>query len=289
MAVLRPETDTDPEAIEIALLLEAVYRRYGHDFRGYGRAHVARRIRHRMALAGAATISELQGRLLRDPALFSEFLGDLSVNVTEFFRDPDFFRALRCEVVPLLGTYPSIRIWHAGCATGEEVYSMAILLWEEGLMDRCRIYATDRNPAALEQARKGIFPIDRMREFTQNYQQSGGQASFADYYTARYESVIFDPALRRRITFFDHNLVTDGVPGEMHLIVCRNVLIYFNRNLQRRVVRLFADSLVPGGFLCLGTKESLGFSERSAAFAPAVAGQRIYHFRPDGTGRENKA
>jgi chemotaxis protein methyltransferase CheR len=281
MAVLTPE----PEAIEVALLLEAVHRRYGHDFRQYGRAHVARRIRHRMSLAGAATISELQGRLLRDPDLFSEFLRDLSVNVTEFFRDPDFFRAVRSEVAPLLATYPSIRVWHAGCASGEEVYSMAILLREEGILDRCRIHATDRNPAALDQARKGIFPIDRMKEYTLNYQKSGGRASFADYYTARYESVIFDPALRRRVTFSDHNLITDGAPGEMHLIVCRNVLIYFDRDLQRRVIRLFAESLVPGGFLCLGAKESLGFSEVGPAFAPAAGGQRIYRFRPDGTRR----
>lgn len=279
MALLNPETD--PEPIEIELLLEAVHRRYGHDFRDYGRAHLTRRIRHRMALAEVATVSELQGRLLRDPALFSDFLLDLSVNVTEFFRDPHFFRAVRTEVVPMLETYPSIRVWHAGCATGEEVYSMAILLEEEGLLERCQIYATDFNPTALDRARKGIFAIDRMREFTQNYQKSGGRASFADYYTARYGSVIFDPALRRRILFGDHNLVTDGVIGEMQLVVCRNVLIYFNRNLQNRVLRLFADSLAPGGFLCLGTKESLEFSDVAEFFGPIAPDERIFRFRPD--------
>jgi chemotaxis protein methyltransferase CheR len=284
MAVLTPDpvADADPEAIEVELLLEALHRAYGHDFRDYGRAHLTRRIRHRMALAGADTISALQGRLLREPALLSELLLDLSVNVTEFFRDPDFFRAVRTELVPRLKTYPSVRIWHAGCASGEEVYSMAILLTEEGLLDRCRLYATDFNPAALERGKSGIFDIDRMREYTQNYQKSGGRASFADYFTARYGSVIFDPALRRRISFFEHNLVTDGPPGEMHLVVCRNVLIYFNRKLQTRVVRLFRDSLIPGGFLCLGTKESLEFTGVAPAFQTAVPGQRIYRLRPEG-------
>ena len=276
MAVLTP----DPEPIEVELLLEAVHRRYGHDFRDYGRAHLTRRIRHRMALSEAGTVSELQGRLLRDESLFSEFLLDLSVNVTEFFRDPDFFRAVRTEVVPLLETYPSIRVWHAGCATGEEVYSMAILLFEEGLLDRCRIYATDFNPAALDRARKGIFDIDRMREYTRNYQNGGGRASFADYYAARYGSVILDPDLRRRIVFSDHNLTTDGVFGEMQLVVCRNVLIYFNRNLQSRVLRLFADSLAPGGFLCLGTKESPEFTEMAHVFVPGASGQKIFRYRP---------
>jgi chemotaxis protein methyltransferase CheR len=284
MAVLTaaPGPESDPETIEVELLLEAVHRAYGHDFRNYGRAHLTRRIRHRMALAGAETVSALQGRLLRDPALFSDFLLDLSVNVTEFFRDPDFFRAVRTELVPRLETYPSVRVWHAGCATGEEVYSMAILLAEEGLLDRCQIYATDFNPAALERGKNGIFAIDRMREYTQNYQKSGGRASFADYFTARYGSVIFDPSLRRRISFFEHNLVTDGPPGEMHLVVCRNVLIYFNRKLQTRVVRLFRDSLIPGGFLCLGTKESLEFTGVAPAFQNAVPGQRIYRLRPEG-------
>ncbi|MFP4029977.1 MAG: CheR family methyltransferase [Desulfococcaceae bacterium] len=279
-----PKTDleTDPEAIEVELLLEALHRAYGHDFRDYGRAHLTSRIRHRMALSGAETISALQGRLLREPVLLSDFLMDLSVNVTEFFRDPDFFRAVRTELVPRLKTYPSVRVWHAGCATGEEVYSMAILLAEEGLLDRCRIYATDFNPSALERGKRGIFAIDRMREYTQNYQKSGGRASFADYFAARYGSVIFDPALRRRISFFEHNLVTDGPPGEMHLAVCRNVLIYFNRKLQTRVVRLFRDSLIPGGFLCLGTKESLEFTGVARAFQNAVPGQRIYRLRPEG-------
>lgn len=277
-----PVPEADPEAIEVELLLEAVHRVYGHDFRNYGRAHLIRRIRHRMALAGAETVSALQGRLLREPALLSEFLMDLSVNVTEFFRDPDFFRAVRTELVPRLETYPSARVWHAGCAGGEEVYSMAILLAEEGLLDRCQIYATDFNPAALERGKRGIFDIDRMREYTQNYQKSGGRASFADYFTARYGSVIFDPALRRRISFFEHNLVTDGPPGEMHLVVCRNVLIYFNRKLQTRVIRLFRDSLIPGGFLCLGTKESLEFTGVAHAFQNAVPGQRIYRLRPEG-------
>lgn len=283
MAVLTapPGPDSDPEAIEVELLLEAVHRAYGHDFRNYGRAHLTRRIRHRMALAGAETISALQGRLLREPALLSDFLLDLSVNVTEFFRDPGFFRAVRTELVPRLETYPSVRVWHAGCATGEEVYSMAILLAEEGLLDRCQIYATDFNPAALERGKSGIFDIDRMREYTLNYQKSGGRASFADYFTARYGSVIFDPDLRRRISFFEHNLVTDGPPGEMHLVVCRNVLIYFNRELQGRVVRLFADSLIPGGFLCLGSKESLKFCPHGGLFEPVSEKRRIFRKRLD--------
>lgn len=264
------------ENIEIELFLNAIYLKFGYDFRNYGKAHIKRRVRHRMSVSGFQNISELINKLLYDPVFYQEVLQDLSITVTEMFRDPDFYQAVRKEVVPLLKTYPFIKIWHAGCATGEEVYSMAILLREEGLLKRSQIYATDFNQMALQKARNGIYPIERIKEYTQNYQKSGGRASFSDYYNARYESVILNESLKENIVFADHNLVTDGVFGEMNLIICRNVMIYFDKDLQNKVIKLFYDSLVPGGFLCLGSKESLRFATISSRFDATNEKQKIY-------------
>ncbi len=264
------------EDIEIELFLQAIYMRYGYDFRNYGKAHIKRRVRHRISVSGFQSITEMIHKILYDPVFYQEVLQDLSITVTEMFRDPDFYRAIRREVVPLLKTYPFIKIWHAGCATGEEVYSMAILLKEEGLLKRTQIYATDFNQLALQKARNGIYPVERIREFTRNYQQSGGKASFSDYYNARYESVILNDSLKENIVFADHNLVTDGVFGEMNLIICRNVMIYFDKELQNKVIRLFHDSLVPGGFLCLGSKESLRFAASAGHFETISENEKIY-------------
>ena len=264
------------ETIETELLLNAIFMKFGYDFRNYGKAHIRRRIKHRQAVSGFGSISEMIHKMLYDPLFYQEILQDLSITVTEMFRDPSFYKAIRTEVVPLLKTYPFIKIWHAGCATGEEIYSMAILLKEEGLLKRSQIYATDFNQLALQRARNGIYPVERIKEFTQNYQKSGGKASFSDYYNARYESVILNDSLRENIVFADHNLVTDGVFGEMNMVVCRNVMIYFDKDLQNRVINLFHDSLIPGGFLCLGSKESLRFAGAAPKFEATCEKEKIY-------------
>jgi len=264
------------ENIEIELFLNAIFLKFGYDFRNYGKAHIKRRIKHRQSVSGFDNISEMIHKMLYDPLFYQEILQDLSITVTEMFRDPDFYKSIRTEVVPLLKTYPFIKIWHAGCATGEEVYSMAILLKEEGLLKRSQIYATDFNQLALQRARNGIYPIERIKEFTFNYQKSGGKASFSDYYNARYESVILNESLKENIVFADHNLVTDGVFGEMNMIICRNVMIYFDKDLQNKVIKLFYESLVPGGFLCLGSKESLRFAESAPRFDTTYEKEKIY-------------
>lgn len=248
------------EDLEIRLLLEAIFLKYGYDFRDYSRAHLKRRIMHRLSLSELNSISQMQHQVLYDREFLETLLNDFSINVTEMFRDPPFYKAFRQDVVPVLKTYPFIKVWHAGCSSGEEVYSMAILLKEEGLYERTQIYATDFNVEVLEKAKQAIYPIDDIKDYTYNYQQSGGLASFADYYIARYDSVILEHALKKKIIFADHNLVTDGIFGEMHVIICRNVLIYFNRELQNKVFKLFYESLRIGGFLGIGTKESLRFS-----------------------------
>jgi len=249
------------EAIEIDLLLEAIYRGHGYDFRSYSRASLERRIRHFLSSSDCASVGELIPRLLRDTEFFSRLIRNFSIPVTEMFRDPPVYRAVRERVMPLLRTWPHIKIWHAGCATGEEVYSLAIVLKEEGLYDRATIYATDFNEEVLERAREGIYEIGKLQEATRNYQQAGGKRSLAEYYHAAYNAVVMDAALRERIVFSGHNLATDGVFGEMHLVFCRNVLIYFNRELQGRALGLFTESQVHGGFLCLGTKEDIQFTE----------------------------
>ena len=262
--------------IEVNLLLEAIFQKYGYDFRRYGRAHVLRRILHRKELAGMDGITQMIERVLNEEEFFNQLLLDLSINVTEMFRDPTFYKALREKVIPTLRTYPFIKIWHAGCSTGEEVYSMAILLKEEGLYDKVQMYATDFNQIVLKKAREGIYPIKSIKEYTSNYQRAGGKNSFSDYYAAAYDSVIMDQSLKKNIVFADHNLALDGVFGEMNLVICRNVLIYFNRDLQDRVIQLFDNSLIHGGFLALGSKENLQFSSQYHRFADVDKNEKIY-------------
>lgn len=256
------------ENIEIRLLLEGVFLKYGYDFRDYGKAHAKRRILHRLGLSDLKTISDLQAKVLHDKSFFQLLLHDLSINTTEMFRDPDFFKEIREQVVPILKTYPYFKAWHAGCSTGEEVYSMAIILSEEDLYNRAQLYATDFNHTALQKAKEAIYPAGNMKEYTRNYIKAGGKSSFADYYNARYDSAIINKHLKKNIVFSDHNLVTDSVFGEMHMVMCRNTLIYFNKSLQDRAIKLFYDSLIPGGFLCLGSKESLTFSAHRDLFEP---------------------
>ncbi len=270
------------ENIEVELLLEAVNRKYGYDFRGYSRSSIKRRIKHRLSLSGLDRISDMQREILYDRDFFCTLLQDMSVNVTEMFRDPTFFRAVRETVLPELARNGTIKIWHAGCAGGEEVYSMAILLKEAGLYEKSRIYATDFDEAVLDRAKQGVFPIESLKLYTRNYTESGGAESFADYYSARYNLVLMDQSLKRNIHFTAHNLVTDGVFSEMDLIFCRNVLIYFKRELQDRVFKLFRDSLRQNGILCLGTKETVRLSRYSEAFGELVREEKIYR---KGTGR----
>jgi len=264
------------ENLELELLLQAIFLQYGYDFRGYSRAHIKRRVRHRMVQAGVKSISELQHKILHDPLCFDALIRDFSINVTEMFRNPAFYQSIRKNVIPILKTYPFIKVWHAGCSTGEEVYSFAILLQEEGLYDRTQIYATDFNSHVIQQAKKGIYPIKNIKDYTANYQQAGGKASFSDYYHASNDSVIFNQSLKKQIVFAAHNLVTDTVFAEVNMIICRNVLIYFNRDLQNRVLHLFDDSLVKGGFIGLGSKETLQFSPIALKYKTVDSNMKIY-------------
>ncbi|HSO32110.1 MAG TPA: protein-glutamate O-methyltransferase CheR [Labilithrix sp.] len=264
------------ERMEIELLLEAVYRHYGHDFRAYAFSSLRRRLKKRLDGEGLPSYSALQARVLHDGEAMDRLLRDMSVSVTGMFRDPSFFLALREKVVPILRTYPFVRIWHAGCATGEEVYALAILLEEEGLYDRARIYATDISSDALEKAKAGIFPLARMREYTQNYLQAGGTRSFSEYYTASYEAALFDKQLRRNVLFAQHNLATDTSFSEFNVILCRNVMIYFDRSLKARVFKLFEASLGSFGLLCLGRRESLRFTSAEHDYEEFDARERIY-------------
>ncbi len=268
--------DPELERIEVELLLEGIYRNYGFDFRSYAYASVRRRLWKRIEAEGLPTVSALQARILHEPQLMEKLLLDLSINVTAMFRDPGFYRAFRENVVPLLRTYPFIRLWHAGCATGEEVYSMAILLKEEGLYDRCRIYATDINEVVLQKAKEGIFPLDRMQEYTENYISAGGKRAFSDYYLAKYGGVIFDDSLTRNVVFSLHNLVGDRSFAEFNVILCRNVLIYFDKSLQARVHGLFYDSLAMFGILVLGSKESFRFSPYEECYEQINGQEKIY-------------
>jgi chemotaxis protein methyltransferase CheR len=266
----------DLERIEIQLLLEGIYRHYGFDFRAYAYASLRRRIWKRIDSDGLKTISALQDRVLHDSLMMERLLLDLSINVTAMFRDPGFYVAFRRDVVPALRTYPFIRIWHAGCSTGEEAYSMAILLEEEDLYDRARIYATDINEVVIRKAKEGIFPLDRMQEYTQNYLRAGGTRSFSEYYTAMYDGALFSPRLMRNIVFSQHNLVTDRSFAECNVILCRNVLIYFDRTLQQRVHKLFHESLPVYGYLGLGSKESLRFTGFEDNYEPVDRREKIY-------------
>lgn len=264
------------EQLEIELLLEGVYRHYGFDFRDYAYASIRRRLWRRIEAEGLPSVSALQARVLHEPPLMERLLLDLSINVTAMFRDPGFYQAFREHVVPQLRTWPFIRVWHAGCSTGEEVYSMAILLQEEGLYDRTRMYATDINEVVLEKARSGIFPLDRMQEYTDNYLKAGGTRAFSEYYTARYDGALFSPSLLKNVVFAQHNLVTDRSFAECTVVLCRNVLIYFDKDLQERVHGLFYESLARFGILVLGAKESLKFSKYEDCYEPVSAKDKIY-------------
>lgn len=268
--------EVDVERIEIDLLLDGIGRRWGYDFTHYSHASLKRRLEHARGEAGVRRFTELLDLLLHDQRAFDGFLKHMSITVTEMFRDPLFYKALRESVIPVLKTFPFVKIWHAGCATGEEVYSMAVLLHEENFLDRARIYATDFNKHSLDIAEKGVYPAANMEVYAANYAASGGKRDFSDYYSAGYDLVKFKDFLKERITFSYHNLVTDGVFGEMNLVCCRNVLIYFDKVLQNRVLHLFKDSLRHGGFLCLGSKETLNFSGVKEFYEPIVSKQKIY-------------
>ena len=273
------ETDVpadELEQLEVELLLEAIHRRYGFDFREYAKASLKRRLWRRVAAERLTSISGLQERVLHDPACMERLLLDLSINVTSMFRDPTFYLAFREKAVPILRTYPFTRIWVAGCSTGEEVYSLAILLEEEGLAERARIYATDINEAVLEQARLGVFPLEKMQEYTQNYIRAGGARAFSEYYSAAYDGAQFDRSLTRNVVFAQHNLVSDRSFNEFHAIVCRNVMIYFDRSLQDRVHELFHESLALRGVLALGHKETIRFTRFADAYEELDPDERVY-------------
>lgn len=264
------------ERIEIALLLEGVFQHYGFDFRNYASASLRRRIMQCVDAEKVKSVSALQEKLLHDSACMERFLLVLSINVTALFRDANFYLLFREKVLPLLRTHPFIRIWHAGCSTGEEVYSMAILLEEEGLYERTRIYATDMNQAVLARAKDGVFALDRMKEYAPNYLMAGGKCTLSDYYTTLYERAIFKASLKKNIVWAQHNLVTDGSFNEFHVILCRNVMIYFDQTLQVRVHRLFYESLSPFGMLGLGEKESVRFSPHEACYEELVSTEKWY-------------
>lgn len=261
---------------EISQLLQTIYEKFGFDFREYSSAHIKRRILNRLALSGIKSITELESKITNSDSFASIFLKDVSINVTEMFRDPGFYQSLRLHVIPRLKTYSFIKIWHAGCSTGQEVYSMAILLKEEGLYDRSLIYATDFNQDVLNQAEEGIYQSSIVKEYTRNHQLSGGITSLSDYYTSMYDRVIMDQALKKNIVWANHNLVTDQVFAEVNLVMCRNVLIYFNRNLQNRVHSLFNDSLAKGGFLCLGSKETIRHTIAEDKYTEVDPANKIY-------------
>jgi chemotaxis protein methyltransferase CheR len=272
-------TGTRDFEIELQLLIEAINLKYHYDFRHYARASLKRRMLAAMTHFSCATLSQLQDRILHDPTMFPRLLDFLTVPVSEMFRDPSYFRALRQHVVPVLRTYPSLKVWVAGCSTGEEVYSMAILLREEGLLSRTLIYGTDINPQVLQTAQAGIYDSSRMAGFTENHRHSGGRSSLSDYYTAAYGRVVIDKTLKQHIVFSDHSLATDSVFAEVQLVSCRNVLIYFNPELQSRALGLFRDALCRRGFLGIGSKESLRFSLHAGEFADVVRSERIFQKR----------
>jgi chemotaxis protein methyltransferase CheR len=271
-----PSPERELEQLEIELLLEAIYRRYGLDFRQYAQASLKRRLHRRIQAEGLETVSQLQDRLLHDPPAMERLLVDLSINVTSMFRDPSFYVSFRTNVVPALRTYPFTRIWCAGCSSGEEVYSLAIVLQEEGLYDRTRIYATDINEHVLQTARAGVFPLDRMKQYTQNYIRGGGTRDFSAYYTAAYESVVFSKSLTENVVFAQHNLAMDRSFNEFNVILCRNVMIYFDKELQDHVHGLFYDSLEMFGILALGHKESINFTRFAERYETLDAEERIY-------------
>jgi len=271
-----PSVRGDDVDLEIELLVEAVYRKYSYDFRHYARASLRRRLLDALPKLRVESLSMLQHQILRDANVFTALLTHLTVPVSDLFRDPPYFSAVREHVLPMLATYPSIKIWVAGCSTGEEVYSFAILLEECGLLERTLIYATDINPEALRSAEAGVYTVERVPAFTRNYQRVSGTRSLADYYTAAYGKVVFDRRLRTRVTFSDHCLATDAVFAEVQFVSCRNVLIYFDAVLQARALELFEQSLAPRGFLGLGSHERLDAAHRDGRFEDVVAAERLY-------------
>ncbi len=272
----REQTGTALEDLEISLLLEGVYRHYGFDFRQYARASIRRRLWRRAYAEGLPTISALLDRVLHHPDAMERLLLDLSINVTSMFRDPTFFAAFRSKVVPVLRTFPFLRIWNAGCSTGEETYSLAILLHEVGLLERTRIYATDLNEAVLRTAADGVFPLAKMQEYTENYLAAGGSRSFSDYYVSAYGRAQFNRTLTENVVFAQHNLVSDRSFNEFHVIICRNVMIYFDRDLQDHVHALFLDSLVPLGVLALGHKETVRHGRYAGHYEAIDDQERLY-------------
>lgn len=266
-------------ALEQRLFLDAICLRYGYDLRGYMAASMTRRVQHALDRVGSPHLGDLMHRVLTDPELFARVLHDLTVPVSDVFRDPEIYEAMRRTVVPHLETYAAIKVWHAGCATGEEAYSSAIFLEESGLLERSQIYATDMSVIALDQARGGVYSRDRFEAFRENYRRAGGTRAFEDYCTLAYDAFIMSNHLRDHVLFFHHNLVSDYAPGEMHLVFCRNVLIYFEADLRTRVLSLLTDAVRPGGFLCLGTSEVLGDTEAAAGFEPFDRANRIYRRR----------
>jgi chemotaxis protein methyltransferase CheR len=272
-------TDLD---IEFRLFIDALYLKYHYDFRGYALASLKRRVRTAMTRLGCSSVSQLQDKVLHDPAVFPAVLDVLTVPVSEMFRDPTYFRSLRERVVPLLRTYPSLKVWVAGCSTGEEAYSLAILLREEGLLERTLIYATDINPRTLQQAEDGVYDVGRIASFSDNHRRTGARTSLSDYYTAAYNRAVIDKSLKENMVFSDHSLATDSVFAEVQLVSCRNVLIYFNRELQDRAIGLFHEALCRNGFLGLGSKESLGSSLHASGFVEVVRDDRIFQRRDQG-------
>lgn len=269
------------EDLEIKLLLEAIFQKYHYDFRAYSSASVKRRLHQATERFGCHSISMLQDKVLHDPDILPSLLELLTVQVSELFRDPLYFKTIREKVIPHLRTYPSLKVWIAGCSSGEELYSFAIMFREEGLEDKTMFYATDINPQALERAASGVYGLDRIKLFTENHQKSGGKSSLSDYYTAAYGNAVFDRTLRERVLFSDHSLVTDAVFAEVQLVSCRNVLIYFNRELQDRAIGLFKDALIRKGFLGLGAKESLSFSVHGDDFLTYSREEKLYQKRSD--------
>lgn len=276
MADVKTQEHLELEKIEMTLLLEAIYRYYGFDFRNYAEPFLQRRVWHRIRAEKVRSISGLQEKILHEPGAMKRLLDDLSINVTEMFRDPPFFLAFRTKIIPLLKEFSSIRIWHVGCSSGEEVYSMAILLKEEGLYEKSKIYATDMNEKMVELAKQGNFPLDRMQMYTKNYLQAGGKRAFSEYYTATVENVIFQPYLRENIVFAQHNLVTDHSFNDFHVIICRNVMIYFNKLLQDHVHSLLYESLVLSGFLGLGNREGVKYTSHANYYQEFDGTEKIY-------------
>lgn len=279
MSTEPPRAPASPFEIELRLLLEAIYLRFHYDFRSYSMASLRRRVTAALAALGCETVSALQERILYEPETFSHLLQYLTVQVSDMFRDPSFFRGFRDKIVPEIATYPSPKVWVAGSSTGEEVYSLAIILAEEGLLSRTLIYATDINPDALDRARDGVYPLERIPTFEKNHRQAGGREPLSKYFTAAYDRAAFDRTLRDRVVFSDHSLATDSVFAEVQVVTCRNVLIYFDKPLQERALGLFRDALCRRGFLGLGSMESLQLSPIGKAFEPFVPEDKWYRRR----------